>query len=42
LLGQRLAGAALDKKAVAAALETQGANVLISGAFRQRAGADAA
>jgi hypothetical protein len=42
MLGQRLAGAAEDKKAVAHALEAQGANVLISGAFRQRAGADAA
>lgn len=42
MLGQRLAGAAEDKKAVAHALEAQGANVLISGAFRQRVGADAA
>jgi hypothetical protein len=42
MLGQRLAGAAQDRKAVAAALEAQGANVLISGAFRQRGGADAA
>ena len=42
MLGQRLAGAAQDKKAVTAALEAQGANALISGAFRQRGGADAA
>jgi hypothetical protein len=42
MLGQRLAGAARDKKAVTAALEAQGANALISGAFRQRGGADAA
>jgi AMP-binding enzyme len=41
-LGQRLAGTAQDKKAVAATLELQGANALISGAFRQRGGADAA
>ncbi len=40
-LGHRLAGAAHDKKAVAAALEEQGANALISGAFRQRGAADA-
>jgi AMP-binding enzyme len=41
-LGQRLAGTAQDKKAVVVALEAQGANALISGAFRQRGGADAA
>jgi hypothetical protein len=41
-LGQRLAGTAQDKKMVAAALEVQGANGLISGAFRQRGGPDAA
>lgn len=41
-LGQRLAGTAQDKKMVAAALEAQGANALISGAFRKRGGADAA
>jgi acyl-CoA synthetase (AMP-forming)/AMP-acid ligase II len=41
-LGQRLAGTAQDNKTVAAALEAQGANALISGAFRQRGGADAA
>jgi hypothetical protein len=41
-LGHRLAGAAQDKKAVAAALEAQGANALISGAFRQRGAADVA
>jgi hypothetical protein len=41
-LGQRLAGAAQDKKTVAAALDAQGANALISGAFRKRAAADAA
>ena len=41
LLGQRLAGTAQDKKAIAAALEEQGANVLISGAFRQHGGAAA-
>ena len=35
-LGHRLAGAARDKKTVAAALDAQGANALISGAFRQR------
>ena len=42
ILGHRLAGAAQDRKAVVAALEAQGANALISGAFRQRGGADAA
>ena len=41
-LGHRLAGAAQDKKAVAAALEAQGANALISGAFHQRGTADVA
>jgi acyl-CoA synthetase (AMP-forming)/AMP-acid ligase II len=41
-LGQRLAGTAQDKKAVAAALEAQGANALISGAFHQHDGAGAA
>jgi len=41
-LGQRLAGTAQDKKMVAAALEAQGANALISGAFHKRGGADAA
>jgi hypothetical protein len=41
-LGQRLAGTAQDKKMVAAAREVQGANGLISGAFRQRGGPDAA
>ena len=35
-LGHRLAGTAGDKKAVAAALDAQGVNALISGAFRQR------
>jgi acyl-CoA synthetase (AMP-forming)/AMP-acid ligase II len=38
-LGQRLAGTAQDKKAVATALDAQGVNALLSGAFRQR-GAD--
>ena len=41
-LGHRLAGAAQDKKAVASALEAQGANALISGAFHQRGTADVA
>src|SRR5262249_32632403 len=41
-LGHRLAGTARDKKAAAAALDAQGANALISSAFHQRAGADAA
>ena len=41
-LGHRLAGAARDKKTVAAALDAQGANALISGAFRQRGTADVA
>lgn len=38
-LGHRLAGTARDKKAVAAALDAQGVNALISGAFRQRGNA---
>jgi hypothetical protein len=42
MLGHRLAGAAQDKKAVAIALEAQGVNALISGAFRERGTADAA
>jgi hypothetical protein len=42
MLGQRLAGAAQDKKAVASALEEQGANALISGAFHRRGAADVA
>jgi hypothetical protein len=41
-LGQRLAGTAPDKNAVAAALDAQGVNALISGAFRPRRTADAA
>ena len=41
-LGHRLAGTAKDKNAVAAALDAQGVNALISGAFRQRGAADAA
>jgi hypothetical protein len=41
-LGHRLAGAAQDKKAVASALEEQGANALISGAFHRRGAADVA
>jgi hypothetical protein len=35
-LGHRLAGTARDKKAVAAALDAQGVNALIAGAFRSR------
>jgi AMP-binding enzyme len=35
-LGHRLAGTARDKKAVVAALDAQGVNALISGAFRPR------
>jgi len=35
-LGHRLAGTARDKKMVAAALDAQGVNALISGAFRRR------
>jgi hypothetical protein len=42
MLGHRLAGAAQDKKGVAVALEAQGVNVLISGAFLERGSADAA
>jgi acyl-coenzyme A synthetase/AMP-(fatty) acid ligase len=42
MLGHRLAGTSQDKKAVASALDAQGANALISSAFRQRIGADAA
>jgi len=42
MLGYRLAGAAQDKDAVAAALDAQGVNALISGAFRRRGAADAA
>ena len=41
-LGQRLAGTAKDKKAVALALDAQGVNALISGAFHQRGADDAA
>jgi len=41
MLGHRLAGAAQDKRTVATALEAQGANALITGAF-QRGAADAA
>ena len=42
MLGYRLAGAAQDKDAVAATLDAQGVNALISGAFRRRGAADAA
>jgi len=38
-LGHRLAGTARDKKAVAVALDAQGVNALISGAFRPRGSA---
>jgi hypothetical protein len=41
-LGHRLAGSAQDKKATAEALETQGVNALIPGAFRSRAAGEAA
>jgi hypothetical protein len=41
-LGQRLAGTAQDKRAVAAALDAQGVNALISGAFRTRGAGEAA
>jgi hypothetical protein len=41
-LGQRLAGAAHDKRAIAAALDVQGVNALISGAFRTRGAGEAA
>lgn len=41
-LGHRLAGAAQDKGAVAAALDAQGVNALISGAFRPRGAGEAA
>jgi hypothetical protein len=37
MLGHRLAGAAQDKKTVAAALEAQGVSALITGAFQSRA-----
>lgn len=42
MLGHRLAGAAPDKKAVTVALDAQGVNALISGAFSERGAADAA
>jgi hypothetical protein len=42
MLGHRLAGTARDRKAVAAALNAQGVNALISSAFRERNAADAA
>jgi hypothetical protein len=42
LLGERLAGAAADPAAIVAALQSRGANPLISRAFRLRGEADAA
>ena len=36
LLGQRLAGATSDRAATAAQLHANGANALITGAFRER------